>query len=201
MLSGGYLTVGRIRRIPLRVHIATPIGLFVFAGFSFNPILWAGILFIIIVHELGHTVLVKRFQLSVVSIDITGIGGVCRWQGHATEVQESIIAWGGVLAQGALLVLTEIVSRTVGLQGHTMVGQLATTLVAVNIYLMALNLLPFHPLDGAKAWALFRWRNIRGWGRRGALKVRATAIERELARLKQADKVPEPEPSQPRFLN
>jgi Zn-dependent protease len=185
VLTGGYFTLGRIRRVPVRVHIATPVGLFVFTGFSFNPVLWGGILLIILVHELGHAFLVRRYRLPVLSIDITGIGGVCRYAGGASDVQESVIAWGGVLAQGVLLGLCEAIGKIAGLHGETTIGQVAETLVAANFVLIALNLLPFPPLDGAKAWALFRWRNLRRLGRQGrraALKARVASIERELAR-------------------
>ena len=202
MISGGYFTVGRFRRIPIRIHLATPVGFFVFTGFSFNPVAWAAFLFIILVHELGHAALVRRYRLSVVSIDINGIGGVCRWAGHATPIQESVVAWGGVLAQAVLLVLIEVVGKFAAFRGDTIFGQVAPTLVFANVYLIALNLLPIPPLDGAKAWALFRWRNLHFWGRRGVLKMRAAALEAELERMQQRkDPAPESEPSRPTMLN
>ena len=98
MATRGYVTVGRIQRVPVRVHLATPLGLFVFTQGSTNPILWAGFVFVVLVHELGHAVLVRRYRLSPLSIDINGIGGVCRYTGSATEVEESER---GELAQGA----------------------------------------------------------------------------------------------------
>ncbi len=201
MFSGGYFTVGRIRRVPIRVHFTTPIGLYVFTGLSSNLTRWAGLLFIILIHELGHAALVRRYRLSVESIDISGIGGGCRWTGpHVTDVQRSVIAWGGVLAQGVLLVLLEMVGKTIGF-GSTVVGQVAETLVVPNLLLIIINLLPFPPLDGATAWSLFRWDNLHLWGRRSFFKYRAAAIERDLERLTKEDEGPPSEPSQPRFLH
>jgi Zn-dependent protease len=171
----------------VRVHLATPVGLYVFTGFSYNPLLWAGFAVIILIHELGHALLVRRYRLQVLSIDINGIGGVCRYAGQATDVQESVIAWGGVLGQGVLLGITEVIGKTVGLHGETYVGRVAEMLVAANFCLIAINLLPVPPLDGAKAWALFRWRNIRRLGRQGrsaVLKGRAAALEEKLSRLR-----------------
>lgn len=205
MGSRGYVTVGRIRRVPLRVHLATPVGLFVFTGFSFNPLLWAGFVVIILIHELGHALLVRRYRLSVVSVDLNGIGGVCRYSGRPTEVQESVIAWGGVLAQGVLMAITEVVGRIAGLRGQTFVAQVAEMLVASNFYLMVLNLVPLPPFDGAKAWALFRWRNVKRLGRQGrrtVLKARAAAIERELATGGGGEeRVPESKSRDPRLMN
>ena len=42
----------------------------------------------------------------VISLDIHGFGGLCSYAGHPTAYQNSVIAWGGVLAQGALGALT-----------------------------------------------------------------------------------------------
>ena len=170
VFSEGYLTVGRIRRVPVRVHVATPIGFYILTGFSFRPVAWAAFLFVIMVHELGHAVLVRRCRLRVLSVDINGIGGVCRWAGRAGDADESIIAWGGILAQAGLLAVTETLARTVGFHGRV-VGEVANTFVDANVYLMALNICPFPPLDGAKAWALFRWERLHFWGRRSLLKV------------------------------
>jgi Zn-dependent protease len=181
------------------------VGLFVFTGFSYSPLLWAGFVVIILIHEIGHALLVRRCRLQVVSIDINGIGGVCRYAGHATELQESVIAWGGVLGQAVLLAVTEVIAKTVGLHGETYVGQVAEMLVAVNFVLLAINLIPVPPLDGAKAWALFRWRNIRRLGRRarGAmLKARAAAVEEELARVRGASgQTPDSKRSKRRLMN
>ena len=183
MLSRGYLTVGRIARAPVRVHLATPLGLFVFTGFTLHPILWAGFFLIILVHELGHALLVRAYRLRILSIDIHGMGGRCEYAGRPAEVEEAIIAWGGVLAQLVLLAVTEGVGKTIGYP-EGIVAESAAMLTASNLFLMAVNLLPLPPLDGYKAWTVFRWRNIQQLRRRQravGLKSRIAAIERELA--------------------
>lgn len=200
MFSGGYVTVGRIRRASLRIHITTPLGLFVFSAFTFQPILWAGIFFSIVLHELGHAFFVRRYRLSVVSIDVTGIGGECRWVGTPTDVQRSIIAWGGVLAQGLLIAVLAIVHETVGF-GSGIARETAEMLIFGNAFLIVVNLLPFRRLDGSKAWPLFRWRNIRSWVRRRTLASRASVIEQELARIAKRNATRDSEPPSPRTLN
>src|SRR5262249_7247385 len=86
--------------------------------------------------------------------DITGFGGLCRWSGYPTARERSIIAWGGVLAQAAVFAVATSVVAVLGWP-HGLLGQLANVLIRTNAWLMLINLLPFPPLDGAEAWALF----------------------------------------------
>jgi Zn-dependent protease len=139
----------------------------------------AGVAGIVVAHELGHVALARKYRLPVVSIDVTGIGGACRYvNAHATETQEAIIAWGGLLVQGCVLAAGEIAARTIGLS-ETLLG-----LHVINFVIMVLNVVPVRPFDGAVAWRLFRWKNVRRWGRRGALHVRAASVEREIEKNK-----------------
>src|SRR6266542_4473425 len=106
MLQNGYLQLGRWRGVPLRAHVLTPLGAFLFTGFRFEPGAWLGFIVLIWLHEMGHALLVMRYGLGVSSIDLHAYGGVCRWSGQATEHQRSVIAWGGVGAQVVVFVLT-----------------------------------------------------------------------------------------------
>ncbi len=157
-LVGGWLHVGSYRGAPVRIHWSTPIGAFVLTGLAFVPGAWVGFLLLVLVHELGHAVLVRRFRLSVLSVDVHGLGGVCRWSGSATDRQRAIIAWGGVLGQAVLLAAALLAAPLVGASSSPFVRELRESLIATNLTLMAINLLPVPPLDGAAAWSLFRWR-------------------------------------------
>jgi Zn-dependent protease len=53
----------------------------------------------------------------------------------------------------------------------------------VNVLVMIFNLLPVRGLDGAEAWTLFRWRNVRGVAKRTALEARKRQVEAELKKL------------------
>src|SRR5579859_2714533 len=99
-MRSGYATVAYLGRSPLRLHWTLPIGALVVSGGHFAPYTWAAFAFLILVHELGHAFLVRRYRHAVVSIDLHGLGGHCRWSGYASEVEKSKIAWGGVLATG-----------------------------------------------------------------------------------------------------
>lgn len=182
-LSGGYLTLLRVRGVPLRVHLATPLGLILFTGFSPNPLLWGAFLLIILVHEVGHARIVRGCGLNVTSIDVTGLGGVCRYSGQPTEMQESVIALGGVLGQAVLLGVTELLVGSRMLPLGTPPGDVARAVSIINVILAGVNLLPLPGLDGWKAWPLFRWRNVRRLGkgsRKATLARRARGIEEEL---------------------
>lgn len=160
-LVGGWIHVGSYRGAPVRIHWSTPIGAFVLTGLAFVPGAWVGFLLLVLVHELGHAVLVRRFRLSVLSIDVHGLGGVCRWSGSATDRQRAIIAWGGVLGQAVLLVAALLAAPLFGPSTSPFFRELRESLIATNLTLMAINLLPVPPLDGAAAWSLFRWRRSR----------------------------------------
>src|SRR4051812_22189782 len=103
--QSGHLTLGRLGGAPLRIHWSTPIGAFVLTGLSYVPGAWLGFVLLVLVHERGHAMLVRLFGGRVVSIDIHGVGGECRWQGHVSDRKRAAIAWGGVLAQAFLLLI------------------------------------------------------------------------------------------------
>ena len=153
-LENGFLHIGRFRGVPVRMHVFTPLGALFFSAFRFEPGAWLGFVLIILLHEIGHALLVMRYGLGVSSIDLHAYGGATRWSGRATDHQRSVIAWGGVLAQAVLFAATTAVVGVVGpprsLFGHELVYVFTTT----NLWLMALNLIPFPPLDGAEAWKL-----------------------------------------------
>jgi stage IV sporulation protein FB len=156
LFSSGFIDIGRVRGMPLRVHWTTPIGVFLLSGFSFNPLVWIAILGLMIAHELGHAMLARRYRLRVVSIDVTPIGGVCRLEGDPTVHEAAVVAWGGVLAQAVILVIALLVQPLVHVIAFGLLDGFFDTLIRSNLVLMALNLLPVEPLDGAMAWRVFR---------------------------------------------
>ncbi len=176
----GYLTVGRCYGAPLRIHWTTPIGAYVFTGADYVPGAWLGFLLLVLAHELGHAALVRAFRCRVVSIDVHGLGGVCSWQGSASEQQRASIAWGGVLGQLIILFTTPLWARIFDPASHPFVAQLVYALTTTNLIMILLNLLPIHPLDGAEAWRLFRVGSLFREGRDRDKHARMRAIQREL---------------------
>ena len=170
MFERGYLKIGRIHGIPLRIHWTMPLGALIFSGFAFAPAFWVGFFVVVLVHELGHALLARHYRQDVLSIDITGFGGLTRFAGQSTRHEQAVIAWGGVLAQALLLAVTLAVVFVAGPPRSWALAQLVAVFTTANLWIIGLNLLPFPPLDGAMAWPLIgdmfrRWRGGRGSGR------------------------------------
>lgn len=155
MFERGYLTLFRVRGVPVRAHWTLPLGALLLSGGRLAPGLWLGVLLVIALHEAGHALLVHRARLVNLGVDLTGFGGRCRWTGRPTDVQRSLIAWGGVLAQLVVLVPAALLGWLVGPLENSFAAHLLEAFTRINAILIVLNLLPFSPLDGAEAWPLF----------------------------------------------
>ena len=119
--------------------------------------------------------------MKTVSIDMHWMGGECRYRAEwATELDESIVAWGGVLAQGLLLGAAFAFVRTFNPPGG-FVGDLMFPLIVVNAGLILFNVLPVGGLDGTRAWSLLPL--LAGRVRRRRLEQRRDEIKREIDRL------------------
>jgi Zn-dependent protease len=147
------------------MHWTMPLGAFLFGGAGWVPVFWGSFLLIVLWHELGHAFLVRRYGHRVASVDVTGFGGLCRWTGAATPYERAVIAWGGVAAQGVLLVLALGLRLLLGPPTTTLVAEIESAFIHWNASLMLLNLLPLPPFDGSEAWSLFRQLAERHRGR------------------------------------
>ena len=145
------LPVGALFGVRIRLHVTLPIAALFFSAQGLRAGRIAGLLLLILVHELGHAALMKAFKLRVVGIVLHGAGGECAAAGFAMPVQLAAIAWGGVLAQGALWL---VAWRVGGVPSATLEGDLSWAFTVANPFMIALNLLPIPPLDGAAAWRL-----------------------------------------------
>jgi len=154
MLGRGYWLLGHCWGAPIRLHFSLLIGLAVFGHFQFRPGFFVGYPLLVLCHELGHALLVRRFGHRVCAVEVTGFGGVCEWDGNATPFEEAAIAWGGVLAQ-ALVYVGAWVWLWVEPPTSRFGAELAVTLTERNLWLIVLNLAPIPPLDGARAWRIF----------------------------------------------
>lgn len=161
MMDRGYLTLMRVRGVPLRLHWTLPLGALLLSGGRFAPGLWLGIVLVIALHEAGHALVVHRVGLVNLGVELTGFGGRCLWAGHPTPVQRALVAWGGVLAQLALFLAMVPITLLIDLPPSGFVPDLVDAFTRANAFLMIVNLLPIAPLDGKEAWPLFThlWRD------------------------------------------
>jgi Zn-dependent protease len=177
MFRTGYLTVARLRGIPIRLHWSIPVGAFVFGRFQIVPGFWLGFFLLILIHELGHAALVRRYRLSVEAVDVHGLGGLCRYSGYPSDLERAVIAWGGVLAQAALLGVTWATLWLLGPPTTAFGADLVYAFTTGNLIIGALNLLPVPPLDGAEAWKVFGlWRARRKRWRKKPTKQRKEPV-------------------------
>jgi Zn-dependent protease len=171
----GWLEVIPPQGAYLRLHWSLPIGLLVFGRGTIGGAL--GFFVLVFCHELGHAALVRARGLHTVSIDMHAFGGQCRYEpGWGTELDFSIIAWGGVLAQAVLLGGALAAASLVAPGGF--VGDFLQALIIPNLFIMVLNLLPVAGLDGGRAWPLFRM--LRARSRRRGLEAKHDELRAEL---------------------
>ena len=158
------LRLGSLFGIPVCIHW-TFVALLAFVGLS--PGLEAGtlgaalgsILFLsavfgcVLLHELGHALMARRFGIHTRDVTLLPFGGVARLGRMPTDPrQEMAIALAGpAINVGIAMVLALLVvlsgSRTaLGLSSGSFVAQL----LAVNIGLVLFNLLPAFPMDGGR---------------------------------------------------
>jgi Zn-dependent protease len=162
MFDRGYLTLLRVRGVPVRAHWSLPLAMLLVAGLRVAPGAWLGVLLVVVLHELGHAYLVHRVGLVNLGIDLTGFGGRCRWAGAPSPRDRSLVAWGGVLAQLVVLAGAAPLALWLVPSASPFVNDLLDALTRVNLFLIVLNLIPFPPLDGAEAWPfLGHWRSER----------------------------------------
>jgi hypothetical protein len=163
VFRSGYWTLMRVRGAPVRLHWSIPVVAVVFDGFRFQPGFILGFVLLVLLHELGHALLVWRTGHRVIGIEVTGLGGACAWAGDATAFERSLIAWGGVLMQAALYAAVWIALRVGGPPPNAFLWSLLSVFLGANLWLIAINLIPIPPLDGAEAWQLFQhWKRRRG---------------------------------------
>lgn len=149
---GGYLTVLVANGTEVRAHWSLPLPfLILLTGRDGAQGVCIGLALVIVCHELGHAFLARRFGLPVLSLDFHALGGACRYVDAGTPLQTALIAWGGVMAQAMLLaaaVLFDLLFPEKGERAHAAL----MVLVLLNGVIALANLVPYPPLDGARAW-------------------------------------------------
>ncbi len=153
MMSVGWWSIYRFQGGAVRLHFSIPLAAFVFGRFAFVPGFWLGFVVLVLGHELGHAAMVRAVGARLGNIDVHGLGGSCSWYGSPSPLGRAWIAWGGVFGQAVMLVLA-YAYILLKLPISPFGGQLLSALTYSNLWLMAVNLLPIPPLDGAEAWAL-----------------------------------------------
>jgi Zn-dependent protease/CBS domain-containing protein len=172
----GSIRLFNIRGITLRVHVTFPL-ILVWAALQFG--LFAGLgttgaifgvlvtllLFVIVVlHELGHSIVAQHFGIPVKDIVLLPIGGVAQMARiPEVPIQEFLIAIAGPLVNFVLAGLMIFAHLAFGLGGNlgnplaVLAGLGGISLASVfnylfiaNLFLGVFNLIPAFPMDGGR---------------------------------------------------
>jgi Zn-dependent protease/CBS domain-containing protein len=167
---GGSVRLGKILDIEVRLDYSWFVVFFLFAWilsrnvfpvvYDFGPgtswvlgitaslMLFASVL----VHELGHSLVARRYGIGVSGITLFMFGGVAQIKGEPNEPKEEffIAAIGPVVSFVIGIVCLGISWLLLGADGFGPVGALFNYLGTINIVLAVFNLVPGFPLDGGR---------------------------------------------------
>jgi Zn-dependent protease len=165
MLTGS-ISLGRLAGATLRVHWSAIVFAALIAAVwsrDFGVVIAAiGVVAFfasILVHELAHTIVARRFDVNTTAIELWALGGMARLDHDPrTAKAEGWIAAAGPLASlaiGALGIGGAFATYSLGAP-RPVYGVLAT-IGGLNILLGVFNLLPGAPLDGGRIVRAVRW--------------------------------------------
>lgn len=131
-----------------------------------------GLCFSIVMHEIGHALVAKYFNMKIGDITLWIFGGVADMQEERhVPKHEFFMALAGP-AMSIVLAAIFYASFEVlgGSNGQTMASTMAAYLIVVNLALAFFNMIPAFPLDGGRVLRalLWHWRHDRLWATRMA---------------------------------
>ena len=179
MLSGAGITLGRVMGITVRVDWSWVI-IFILITLSISTYYkmlhpawtdaqhWsAGIvtslLFFVCIflHEMGHSVVAKKYGIEVASITLFIFGGVASIKQEPKRPgEEFFIAIAGPLVSLALAILFFVISGGAPPTSTktTIISAIAAWVSQINLLLVLFNMLPGFPLDGGRVLRSIVWK-------------------------------------------
>ncbi|WBL34962.1 site-2 protease family protein [Tepidiforma flava] len=122
----------------------------------------------IVLHELAHSLVARRFRIPVKSITLFVFGGVAQITREAARpLQELLMALAGPLTSIALGAAFAGLWRLLGAQADRPIDYVLVWLAIMNAALGVFNLLPAFPMDGGRVFRALAWMVTRAPARAG----------------------------------
>ena len=160
--------IAKIAGIDVRIHVTFLLLLAAIALGSYQsggvPAAAATLLFIclvflcVLLHEFGHALAARRYGIRTSDITLLPIGGVARLERIPDKpAQEFVVAIAGPLVNVAIVALLLLLFGIPAdfpnpLAIDLSSGSLAQNVLAVNVGLIAFNMLPAFPMDGGRVF-------------------------------------------------
>lgn len=162
-MTQGLWQLARWKGVPILLHWSVLLGL-VWFGLRYQRLVptlltFSGFFALLLVHELGHAIAARSRKVHVFGIRLYFLHGLCSHAQPHRERDDVFIAWGGVLAQGVILVMALLAKPVLAMAFPTaepVLAPLFLVLITGNALMIAINLLPVAPLDGHRAWRVLR---------------------------------------------
>ncbi len=168
MMKGSF-KIGTIAGIAIFIHwtFAILIAYIVFsnyrAGQNLSQIIWSvmfvlSIFVTVFLHELGHALAAKRYNIQTKDITLLPIGGLARLESMPEKPKEElVVAIAGPIVNVALALLTSLFvsfptqeELTAQLAGGVNGDNFLLNFMVVNLWLAFFNLIPAFPMDGGR---------------------------------------------------
>lgn len=114
----------------------------------------------ILLHELGHAVVARRYGVEIEEIDLWLLGGVARMSGYPKAASDELRF---ALAGPAVTLAIALVFGLIALALPSATPEAVTAVISyqlfVNLAILVFNLLPAFPLDGGRVARALIWRH------------------------------------------
>jgi Zn-dependent protease len=158
-----FWSLGRWGGIPVSMHwtvlLAFPWLFLMMNSFVAALIGSLAFFFLLVAHEGGHVLVARWRRVYVEDIQLFGYHGQTSLGYKRTELDEVLIAWGGVAVQLVILAAAFAAAAPLAHSGSAALDTLTGPVLAVfttwNMFLMMVALLPLGPMDGHAAWKAF----------------------------------------------
>jgi Zn-dependent protease/CBS domain-containing protein len=191
-MLGGDLKIGRLAGIPISIHPLwlVIVGLITWSlGSAYYPDQVSGIapaaayglglasallLFAsILLHELGHAVVARRYGVEIDGIELWLLGGVAKMKGAAHRPEEELrFALAGPAVTVVIAAVFSLAVAALPSSTPDAVTALLAYQALINAAILVFNMIPAFPLDGGRVLRAILWR------RRGNIEVATAAAAR-----------------------